>query len=60
MNEIKNNSILISGINGVGVEIAKNIILGGVKSVTIHDDVLVSFDDLATQVKLYFINYSLN
>ena len=60
MNEIKNNSILISGMNGLGVEIAKNIILGGVKSVTIHDDVLVSYDDLASQVKLYFINYSLN
>jgi ubiquitin-activating enzyme E1 len=60
MNEIKNNSILISGMNGVGVEIAKNIILGGVKSVTIHDDVLVSYDDLASQVKLYFINFSLN
>jgi ubiquitin-activating enzyme E1 len=60
MNELKTNSILISGMNGVGVEIAKNIILGGVKSVTIHDDVLVSYDDLASQVKLYFINYSLN
>ena len=46
-------------MNGLGVEIAKNIILGGVKSVTIHDDVLVSNDDLASQVSLYIflINY---
>ena len=59
MQELKNNSILISGMNGLGVEIAKNIILGGVKSVTIHDDVLVSNDDLASQVSLYIflINY---
>ena len=56
MNEIKNNSILISGINGVGVEIAKNIILAGVKSVTIHDDVSVSYDDLASQLRSNFIN----
>ena len=61
MKELKNNSILISGINGLGVEIAKNIILAGVKSVTIHDDVSVSYDDLASQVRSYFINslYSL-
>lgn len=39
-------------MSGVGVEIAKNIILGGVKSVTIHDTVMTSLDDLSTQFYL--------
>ena len=56
MKELKTNSILISGMNGLGFEIAKNIILGGVKSVTIHDDVSVIFDDSASQVRSNFIN----
>ncbi|OBS67920.1 hypothetical protein A6R68_03540 [Neotoma lepida] len=30
-------SVLISGLQGLGVEIAKNIILRGVKAVTLHD-----------------------
>ena len=30
--------ILISGLNGLGVEIAKNVILANVKAVTLHDD----------------------
>ena len=31
------SDVLISGLNGLGAEIAKNVILGGVKSVTLHD-----------------------
>ncbi|KAH9296093.1 hypothetical protein KI387_039681, partial [Taxus chinensis] len=30
-------NVLISGLQGLGVEIAKNVILAGVKSVTLHD-----------------------
>lgn len=44
--------MLISGMSGVGVEIAKNIILAGVKSVTIYDTAPTSLDDLSTQFYL--------
>lgn len=42
-------NVLIVGANGVGVEIAKNVILAGVKSVTVHDDTRASSLDLAAQ-----------
>lgn len=45
-------NVLIVGVNGVGVEIAKNVILAGVKSVTIHDDAPASPPDLASQFYL--------
>lgn len=41
--------ILISGLNGLGAEIAKNIILSGVKSVTLLDDKNVSELDFCSQ-----------
>ncbi|CCI39648.1 unnamed protein product [Albugo candida] len=44
--------ILIIGLDGIGVEIAKNIILAGVKSVTVHDDIKASSMDLAAQFYL--------
>ena len=37
-------------MGGLGVEIAKNVILGGVKSVTIHDTKNTSYEDLSSQV----------
>ena len=37
MRRMQNADVLISGLGGLGVEIAKSIILGGVKSVTLHD-----------------------
>ena len=46
------SDVLIVGLNGLGVETAKNIILAGVKSVTLHDDALVSFSDLSAQFYL--------
>ena len=33
-----NSSVFLSGLGPLGVEIAKNIILSGVKQFTIHDD----------------------
>ena len=33
-------NILISGLGGLGIKIAKNVILSGVKSVTLHDQVI--------------------
>lgn len=37
MRRMATSDVLISGLGGLGVEIAKNVILGGVKSVTLHD-----------------------
>lgn len=37
MRRMASSDILLSGLNGIGVEIAKNVILGGVKSLTLHD-----------------------
>ncbi|CAN0176133.1 unnamed protein product, partial [Laminaria digitata] len=41
--------VLISGMSGLGAEVAKNVILAGVRSVTIHDDRPSSMEDLASQ-----------
>ncbi|KAF5446670.1 hypothetical protein F2P56_032279 [Juglans regia] len=42
------SNILISGMQGLGAEIAKNLILAGVKSVTLHDEGAVEFWDLSS------------
>lgn len=52
MRKMQSSDILISGLGGVGVEIAKNIILGGVKSVTLHDEKNCSIKDLSSQFYL--------
>lgn len=41
--------ILIAGLNGLGAEIAKNIILSGVKAVTLLDDQVVKESDFCSQ-----------
>lgn len=48
MKSMNKSNILITGLSGLGVEVAKNIILSGVKSVTLHDTLLVTIDDLGT------------
>ena len=40
--------VLIMGMRGLGVEVAKNIILSGPKSVTIYDEVKTSINDLSS------------
>ncbi|KAM7496414.1 hypothetical protein LguiA_020828 [Lonicera macranthoides] len=40
-------NVLISGMQGLGAEIAKNLILAGVKSVTLHDEGMVELWDLS-------------
>jgi ubiquitin-activating enzyme E1 len=45
-------NVLIMGLNGLGVETAKNIILAGVKGVTLHDNTLASYEDLSSQFYL--------
>ncbi|KAK4762426.1 hypothetical protein SAY86_008194 [Trapa natans] len=41
------SNVLVSGMQGLGAEIAKNLILAGVKSVTLHDEGTVQLWDLS-------------
>lgn len=43
-------NVLIAGMRGLGVEIAKNVILSGVKSVTVQDEGTTVWADLSSQV----------
>lgn len=52
MRRMASSNVLISGLGGLGVEIAKNVILGGVKSVTLHDNKLTKISDLNCQFYL--------
>ncbi|KOB72298.1 Ubiquitin-like modifier-activating enzyme 1, partial [Operophtera brumata] len=52
MRRMASSDVLISGLGGLGVEVAKNVILGGVKSVTLHDDKTCSIFDLSSQFYL--------
>ncbi|CAF3847756.1 unnamed protein product [Rotaria sp. Silwood1] len=49
MHQLASAHVLISGMRGLGVEIAKNIILCGAKSVIVHDCGNVDFRDLSSQ-----------
>lgn len=52
MKRMQSSNVLISGLRGLGVEIAKNVILGGVKSVTLHDEGVAEWRDLSSQVRV--------
>ena len=52
MKKLVSSSVLVSGMGGLGVEIAKNIILAGVKNVTIHDTRNCEMSDLASNFYL--------
>lgn len=52
MRRMASSDVLISGLGGLGVEIAKNVILGGVKSVTLHDHAVCKLADLGSQFYL--------
>ncbi|KAH9482413.1 Ubiquitin-activating enzyme E1 1 [Psilocybe cubensis] len=49
MKKMAASNVLIVGMRGLGVEIAKNIALAGVKSVTIYDPEPVTVQDLSSQ-----------
>ncbi|RSH84322.1 uncharacterized protein EHS24_005840 [Apiotrichum porosum] len=49
MKKMASSNVLIVGMKGLGVEIAKNVALAGVKSVTIYDPAPVEIADLGTQ-----------
>lgn len=53
MQRMSSSNVLVIGVRGLGIEIAKNIILAGVKSVTIFDKEPVSYDDLSAQVRMH-------
>ncbi|KAL4475099.1 hypothetical protein ABPG74_001795 [Tetrahymena malaccensis] len=42
-------NIFLSGLGPIGVEIAKNIVLSGVKKMTLHDRQIVNYRDLSGQ-----------
>ncbi|KAM6141150.1 ubiquitin-like modifier-activating enzyme 1, partial [Erethizon dorsatum] len=52
MKHLQKSHVLVSGLRGLGVEIAKNIILGGVKAVTLHDEGTARWSDLSSQYYL--------
>lgn len=55
MIKLRKANVLISGLGGVGVEVAKNLILGGIRHVTLHDTKNVKWHDLSSQ---YYLNES--
>jgi len=49
MNRMVASNVLLIGLDGCGVEIAKNVILMGVKSVALFDPRPTAWEDLASQ-----------
>ncbi|KAF8341326.1 ubiquitin activating enzyme [Cantharellus anzutake] len=49
MKRMAASNVLVVGLKGLGVEIAKNIALAGVKSVSVYDPEPVTLEDLGTQ-----------
>eukprot|EP00123_Amoebidium_parasiticum_P014370 comp22465_c0_seq1/m.33829 comp22465_c0_seq1/g.33829 ORF comp22465_c0_seq1/g.33829 comp22465_c0_seq1/m.33829 type:complete len:1012 (-) comp22465_c0_seq1:171-3206(-) len=49
MKKLNSSNVLIIGLGGLGVEIAKNVILGGVKSVVLYDNEQAKTSDLSSQ-----------
>ncbi|KAL2918709.1 E1 ubiquitin-activating protein [Polyrhizophydium stewartii] len=49
MEKMSTSNVLIVGLKGLGIEIAKNVVLAGVKSVTLHDPEPVHIADLSSQ-----------
>ncbi|KAL9642679.1 hypothetical protein ABK040_009758 [Willaertia magna] len=52
MKRLQQSNVLIVGLGGLGVETAKNVILTGVKSVTLYDTKNTSYEDLSAQFYL--------
>ncbi|CCK71076.1 E1 ubiquitin-activating protein UBA1 KNAG_0G00180 [Huiozyma naganishii CBS 8797] len=49
MLKMQHSSVLVLGCRGLGVEIAKNVALAGVKSLTLQDSEAAQLQDLSTQ-----------
>lgn len=50
MKRMLSSSVLLLGMGGLGVEIAKNLVLAGVHSLVIYDETLVTIQDFGSQV----------
>jgi len=48
MKKMNKSHVLISGLNGLGIELAKCIILGGIKKVVLHDNTNIELKDMAS------------
>ncbi|PGH11735.1 hypothetical protein AJ80_06996 [Polytolypa hystricis UAMH7299] len=53
MKRMSSSNVLIAGLKGLGVEIAKNIALAGVKSLALYDPSPVAISDLSSQFFLH-------
>ncbi|EFA76257.1 ubiquitin activating enzyme E1 [Heterostelium album PN500] len=49
MQKITSTNVLVVGLTGLGIEIVKDVVLAGVKSVTLYDDEPVRITDLSSQ-----------
>uniref|UniRef100_A0AAX7SXG1 E1 ubiquitin-activating enzyme n=1 Tax=Astatotilapia calliptera TaxID=8154 RepID=A0AAX7SXG1_ASTCA len=49
MHRMGSAKVLIAGMKGLGVEIAKNVVLSGVKHVTVQDEGMTTWSDLSSQ-----------
>ena len=52
MRRMASSKILVSGMRGLGAEVAKNVILAGVRAVTLHDEGAAEMKDLCAQFYL--------
>eukprot|EP01102_Stenamoeba_stenopodia_P002416 TRINITY_DN1223_c0_g1_i3.p1 TRINITY_DN1223_c0_g1~~TRINITY_DN1223_c0_g1_i3.p1 ORF type:complete len:1075 (+),score=292.55 TRINITY_DN1223_c0_g1_i3:144-3368(+) len=48
MSKLIQTNVLVCGVQGLGVEVAKNLVLAGPRSVTLWDDAHVTLDDLSS------------
>nr|XP_008507529.1 PREDICTED: ubiquitin-like modifier-activating enzyme 7 isoform X2 [Equus przewalskii] len=53
MQRIQGAKVLLSGLQGLGAEVAKNLVLMGVGSLTLHDPHPTCWSDLAAQVCIH-------
>ena len=51
MRRMQSSNVLVCGMKGLGLEIAKNVALGGVKSLSIFDPKPAEMMDLSSQVR---------
>lgn len=54
MKRMAKTNVLVVGLGGLGVEVAKNLILTGVKSVSLYDPTLVTMPDLSSNFYLQY------
>ena len=57
---MRNTRLLIVGVNGLSNEVAKNLVLAGIGSLTVMDDELVQASDLGAQFFLRSTDVGVN